>query len=272
MPHSCRYWIERFHEDWKQRGGKEETWKGDYWKVLKHLDGEATMNPQILHALVLTSEPNSKARNRACFVIGALARFARVDYDPRPYKGRYSPKSVNPRDIPSDQLIVEWRNKLTNPGWRWVFGMIAAYGLRPHEVFRLDFDRLSTGNNVVIVEDNTKTGFRRVWAFHPEWFDQFGLATVVIPPIDLTRSNTKVGESASRYFYETINLPFRLYDMRHGWAIRTVSYGLPDALAAQQMGHSLEVHNRIYHRWIGETIHQNAYDAILNNPNRPKPP
>lgn len=76
---------------------------------------------------------------------------------------------------------------------------------------------------MVIVEENTKTGFRRVWAFHPEWFEQFGLAAVTIPPIDLTRTNTKVGESASRYFYETAKLPFHLYDMRHGWAIRTVS-------------------------------------------------
>lgn len=37
MARSCRYWIEQFHQDYLQRGKKEETWLGDYWKVLKRL-------------------------------------------------------------------------------------------------------------------------------------------------------------------------------------------------------------------------------------------
>lgn len=278
MPKTCRHWIEKYRSDYLQRGKKLETWEGDYWKILKRLPQDAPLTAAVLHELILTTVPNSKTRQRACFVVGALGRFARLKdqdghpYDPSPYKGSYSPKSVKPRQIPSDQLLVEWRATLTNPGWRWFFGMAMAYGLRPHEVFRLDLDQLRTGDPVVQVGDNTKTGFRRVWAFHPEWFEQFQLARVELPQIDLTRSNKKIGESACRYFYETVKLPFHLYDIRHAWAIRTVEYGLEDALSAQQMGHSVEVHNRIYQRWIGAGVHQRAYDALLKRQNRPLPP
>lgn len=272
MARSCRYWIEQFHQDYLQRGKKEETWVGDYWKVLKRLPQGEPISKQVLHALVLSYEPNTKARARACFVLGAIAKFAKVTYDPSPYKGNYSTKGVQPRQIPTDEAIVEAYYGLKNEHWRWVFGMIAAYGLRPHECFRLEVDRLMDGDKVCYVGEDTKTGFRRVWAFHPEWFDEFNLSKVSVPPIDLSRTNKKVGESASRYFYETAKLPFKLYDMRHAWAIRTILYDLPPELAAQQMGHSLEVHNRIYHRWIGRSIHQSVYDKILNNPNRPQAP
>ncbi|MBE9031618.1 hypothetical protein IQ266_17940 [filamentous cyanobacterium LEGE 11480] len=204
--------------------------------------------------------------------IGVLARFAEIEYDPSPYRGSYNPKSVQPRDIPSDALIVESFATLKNPSWRWFFGMVAAYGLRPHEVFRLDLDLLQAGDPVCHVGDNTKTGFRRVWAYHPEWFEQFSLQSVNLPSIKLDRENRKLGESAAEYFHETARLPFPLYNLRHAWAIRATLYGLQDALASQQMGHSLEVHNRIYQKWIGRAAHQAAYDATLQNPLRPKPP
>lgn len=92
-----------------------------------------------------------------------------------------------------------------------------------------------------------------------------------LPPIDLTRRNIKVGESASHYFRD-VKLPFRLYDMRHRWAIRTLEYGLDPSLAAKQMGHSRDVHDRIYHRWIEESVQQRAYEALLQEADRPKPP
>jgi hypothetical protein len=33
--------------------------------------------------------------------------------------------------------IAYHRDKLTNPAWQWVYGMMATYGLRNHEVFFL---------------------------------------------------------------------------------------------------------------------------------------
>ena len=78
-----------------------------------------------------------------------------------------------------------------------------------------------------------------------------------LPNIQLDRTNDRVGHSATAYFGD-VGLPFNLYDLRHRWAIRTLEYGLDIGLAAKQMGHSREVHERIYHRWVNATIHQRA--------------
>jgi integrase len=271
MGRSCGYWIERFREDFLQRGRSETSWKTDYQKILKRLPVDASLNAKVLHSLVLSTPINSKTRKRACMVTKSLAKFAGISYDPSPYAGKYSPQSVNPRQIPSDEVICEWFNRLTNPGWRWVYGVIATYGLRPHEAFRLDLQRFQEHNPIVLTLPNTKTGSRMVWAFHPEWVERFNLFSVHLPGIDLTRPNIKNGESASHYFGD-FGLPFHLYDLRHRWAIRTLEYGLDIGLAAKQMGHSREVHDRIYHHWIEESVQQRAYEALLNRADRPKPP
>ncbi|WNZ28195.1 hypothetical protein HJG54_35365 (plasmid) [Leptolyngbya sp. NK1-12] len=199
-----------------------------------------------------------------------IAKFARVKYDPTPYQGNYSPKRPKPRDIPSDALIINYWRSLDNPGWRFILGLIATYGLRPHEAFLVDYERLSSGDRVLWVLKG-KTGERRVWAFHPEWYEQFNLANPILPAVNLNRRNDQIGHSATRHFWE-IGCPFRLYDLRHAWAIRTLEYGLEDALAAKQMGHSVEVHNDIYQQWIDGHIHQRAYERLLNRADRPQPP
>ena len=267
---TCRYWIERFQEDFYQRGRSETTWNTDYWKVLKHLPAGEPLTATVLHQLVLSTEPNTKARRRACMVTKQIAKFADVDYDPTPYQGRYSSKRPTPRDIPSDRVIVDFWASMSNPGWRFIYGLIATYGLRPHEAFQVDFDQLRSGDRVLRVLQG-KTGARKVWAFHPEWFEQFLLSDPVLPAVNLSRRNDQIGHSATRHFWE-MKCPFKLYDLRHAWAIRTLEYGLEDALSARQMGHSVEVHNDIYQHWLDEKVQQRAYERLLAKRDRPKPP
>ncbi|MBD1862363.1 MULTISPECIES: hypothetical protein [Trichocoleus] len=47
---------------------------------------------------------------------------------------------------------------------------------------------------------------------------------------------------------------------------------MPIGLAAQQMGPSTDVHEKIYHHWITEEVHQRAWEAAMANPNRPLAP
>ncbi len=59
------------------------------------------------------------------------------------------------------------------------------------------------------------------------------------------------------------------------WAIRTLELGLDQTLAAQQMGHSREIHDKIYHRWIDQSVHQRAFEFLeaskeINGKNRKK--
>ncbi|MBF2047291.1 MAG: hypothetical protein IGS54_08005 [Elainella sp. C42_A2020_010] len=267
---TCRYWIEQFREDFYQRGRSETTWRTDYWKVLKHLPPNEPLSAKLLHQLVLSTQPNTKSRRRACMVAQQISKFAQLSYDPKPYQGRYSPRKPQPRNIPTDAQIVEFWKSLENPGWRFILGLIATYGLRPHEAFLVDYDRLGQGERTLWVLKG-KTGERLVWAFHPEWFDHFQLAEPILPEVTLNRRHDQIGHSATRHFWE-LGCPFKLYDLRHAWAIRTVEYGLEDALSAQQMGHAVDVHCNIYQQWINRHVHQRAYERLLNRNDRPKPP
>lgn len=141
MPHSCKFWVDKFQLDFYQRGSSETTWTGDYWKILKRLPMTQPLTATVLHELVISTVPNTKTRKRACMVVRQMAEFAKINYDPKRYEGKYSPDSVDPRSIPSDHLIVSEWSRIKHPGWRWVLGILATYGLRPHEAFRLEFDR-----------------------------------------------------------------------------------------------------------------------------------
>ncbi|MFK0734623.1 MAG: site-specific integrase [Gloeotrichia echinulata HAB0833] len=266
-----KYYFQRRSKNFKS----ESTWKVEYNSVFKVLDFNGHFNGQlsadILKAAILSTKPDTRTRKRFCLTLGALAKFAGLDFDPSPYSGNYSPKSRKARDLPTEKIIVEWYNKIKDAKWRWVYGILATYGLRNHEVFFLDLQELRDGNKILTVLQG-KTGYRKIWPYHPEWFDQFGLQNVKIPDIDCDRSNSNIGGTVSQRFRRNEGIPFKVYDLRHCWAIRTLEYGIDISLAAQQMGHSLAVHSNLYHTWIQAQHHQRAFDLAMSKRDRPQPP
>ncbi|MBN3963518.1 MAG: hypothetical protein HWQ39_33105 [Nostoc sp. NMS8] len=185
--------------------------------------------------------------------------------------GSYGARSRQIRSLPTDKLILECHSSFADAKWQWIFGMLATYGLRNHEVFFLDLEQLRAGNKIITVLAG-KTGYRKIWPFHPEWFDSFGLPNVKIPDINLNRNNSVIGRTVTQRFRRNNGLPFKFYDLRHAWAIRTLEYGIDITLAAQQMGHSLSVHSNLYHAWINAEHHQRAFDLAINKSDRPVPP
>ncbi|NET39612.1 MAG: site-specific integrase [Cyanothece sp. SIO1E1] len=259
--------VDQFSKHYLSAGkGSLETLKNEYLHIFKQLDSEAVLTARALKDLILSTEPNTRTRVRFCHAAKALSRFAGLDFDPSPWKGKYIPGSVNPRDIPSDILIIQYRERIKNPAWRWVYGVMATYGLRNHEVFRLDLPNFP----VIQVQENTKTGLREVWPCYPEWAERWQLQDCVLPAINLNHSNRTIGRLVSQYLRP--KLSFKPYDLRHAWAIRTSLFGWPVELAARQMGHSCEVHTRTYHRWLNAQHQQQIYDLLVNRPDRPKPP
>lgn len=273
-PQICQDWITQFEADYFSKRDRtpktETTWKGDYLKVLRKLQPDQPLSRELMQALILETRPDTKSRKRTCMVLGAFAKFAGIEFDPSPLSGNYSPRRASPRDLPEDRVILDWFYKIKNPAWRWVYGMMATYGLRNHEVFRLDLEELQRGNPVVSVLEDTKTGSRRVWACYPEWFTDFQLSQVKLPNVNVNRPNDKVGHSVTEYLGGL--LPFAPYNLRHCWAIRTLEFGLPVELAAQQMGHSVAVHTETYHAWITDRHHQRAYEVLMMRSDRPRPP
>lgn len=272
-PRTISEWVSLFEVDYFQRRRTDQqtltTWRTEYGMVFKRLPSEATLTSELLLQTILATPPDTKTRKRFCICLGAIAKFAGIPLDTGQLKGNYNPKRVAPRQIPDDQVIVEWYYKIPSAPWRWVYGMIATYGLRNHEVFRLDLEAFEGSHICTVLEG--KTGNRRVWPFHLEWVEEFQLHFPQLPAVNLERSNASLGGDVSQMF-RRVGINFPAYNLRHAWAIRTLEYGLQVSLAAQQMGHSQQVHSELYHHWITEKQHQRAFEQLLKRSDRPRPP
>jgi integrase len=179
-------------------------------------------------------------------------------------------RPVNPRLLPSDAEIIAYHGSLRKEGWRWIFGMLAAYGLRPHEAIGLDMSRFP----VIGVRATAKTGARVVTPLYPEWAEQWGLGDRILPKC-LSNcdglSNAQIGEKV-RYKFNRKPLDFPAYNLRHAFARRCVEFGLGIDLASKLMGHSPEIHRVVYRAWVGDDPFLNAVDRIVGRGDRPLPP
>lgn len=265
-------WIAEFEEDYfRQRGrtGKTLTTWGDYQYVFRALP-EGELSRELLLKTVSQTDSNTRTRQKFCSVLGALAKFSGLDLrdELALLRGSYSPSKVNPRELPSDEEIVKWWGKIPNPAWRWAYGMMAAFGLRNHEVFFLDLEAWKDSNRIIVLDG--KTGSRKVWALYPEWIEQFNLKEAILPNCS-GKSHSDFG-SRTHHTFSRYNIPFPPYALRHCWARRSIDFDLDTRLAAQQLGHSVKVHTETYNLWIDEKTHQRKYDQILARVDRPLPP
>jgi integrase len=268
-PQTIGDWVARFEAEFKS-SVEAVTWKTDYQRVFDSLNSQADLTEAVLRQAIERTAPNTRSRRRWCLTLSKLAKFAGLECDFKPLQGKYSATQVDPRYLPTDEHIAEWFYKITNPGWRWIYGIIATYGLRNHEAFFLDTTELEQGGCLIMVTEG-KTDHRLVWPCYPEWIEQFGLRTKHLPPVT-GADHAAYGQRVTHYFANVLKLPFTALDLRHRWAIRTLEFGLPVELAAKQMGHSVKVHCETYHRWITADVHQRAFEALMLRTDRPKPP
>ncbi|NJL45018.1 MAG: site-specific integrase [Leptolyngbyaceae cyanobacterium SM2_3_12] len=257
------------------QAGLKTTWKKAYAPYLNQLMEQAAQRPrqplgEIIIATLEALPAHSRSRQVGCTALKAFAEFHQVEL-PMAWRGsgaamaRAKPSAGSYR---SDQEIVTWYERIPNPAWRYVYGLMATYGLRNHEVFFCDRQFLIRGDAeaCLTVLETTKTGLHDVWPFYPEWVDRFNLRQGRYPDIttDLTRTTLqRIGQQVSTQF-KRYQIPFSPYDLRHAWAVRTIHFGLPDTVAARMMGHSVAIHNRTYHRWITRRDQQQAVRTALD--------
>ncbi|MEM7066265.1 MAG: site-specific integrase [Cyanobacteria bacterium P01_B01_bin.77] len=260
----------------------QTTWEKAYVPYLRklHITAERHRDlslPEAIYATVQGTKVNSRSRQICCTALAALAEFLNLELptDLKSFWGNYGNSQTQLRKLPSDKQIVEVYDRLKNPRWKYVYGMMATYGLRNHEVFFCDapWEQLRRGIDTgvsgstpnITVRETTKTGRHEVWPFYPEWVERFDLAHGELPKVNTNLNTTtlqRVGQQVTTQF-RRYQIPFSPYDLRHAWAVRTILMGLPDAVAAKMMGHSVQVHNRTYHRWMTHRDQQAAVQAAL---------
>jgi integrase len=270
-----------FHADPRRRrnpSGSRTTWSAAYLPYLRRLRRLAgqqglALGPALLEQVLESYPLASRGRQQCGTALAALARaegfLLPADWGER--AGGYGLHAAQFRQLPSDRQILEWIERIPNPGWRLAYGLMATYGLRNHEVFFTDVSALAPGGDRVIrVLPTSKTGEHQVWPFQPEWVERFelsrlGEARALLPAVctDLRRTTLQqVGRRVAEQF-RRYDLPLTPYDLRHAWAVRTIHIGLPDTVAARMMGHSVAIHTRTYHHWITRRDQQQAVDAAL---------
>ena len=263
----------------KSLSSKKTTWNSAYKPYLNRLQkitesGNQEVNEKLFFDVLNSYEENSRSRQQCSFSLGLFARYLNINLSENWKKigAGYGIKKYNFRSLPDDKKIIDLVKLIPNESWKLVYGVMATYGLRNHEVFFSDYSSLSkNGDNIIRILPNTKTGEHQSWPFHPEWVELFNLnklseANQNLPKINLDLNLTtlqKVGRRVSEQF-RRYKLPITPYDLRHAWAIRTIHIGLPDTVSARMMGHSVSIHNKAYHHWITRRDQQQAVDAALN--------
>jgi len=265
-------WIQQLEEQYfheRARTSKTEgTWAKEYAAVLAKLPQEQVLTAELLLNLIAMTKPDTRTRRRTCYAVSSLAKAAGIELNISRLIGKYSPRRASPRDIPGDELILEWRDRIPNLSWRWAYGVMATYGLRNHEIALIDLESLKQAPGIISIQEGGKTGARRVWPCYPEWWERWQLADVM-PPNVTGKDNSDLGHRMCVQF-ERYEVPFNPYDLRHAWAIRTIYFGWDVSLSAAQMGHSVQVHCDVYHHWLTDQHHQRAFDLLMSRPNRPK--
>jgi integrase len=274
-PKTIADWVKDFETHYfsrRERNPKSTTtWEKDYKIPYARLPQHRQLGADVLIETALTYEPDTRSRQRACTAYGRLAKFAGIDVQMSQYRGRYSPKSVNPRDLPSDEKILELIEGMQNPRWRFLMLLMTIYGLRDHEVFYVDLEGLQIAPGVCTVtesdglslDDGGKTGWREVWPYPADWWEKYLKGQTIILPKLTAKKNSDYGMRISQYFKRK-KLPIVPYDLRHAWAARTAVAGLDPAIAAKMMGHDLSVHTRVYHQFISRASFQAAWERTQN--------
>lgn len=198
------------------------------------------------------------------------------------------------RIIPSDKEVIQHLNsfqlryessssipKESKNRWKiykLIYGLLAIYGLRPREVInKPDLDWLissdNTHNTFKVNEDN-KTGYREAIPFVPEWVDLFDIKnkeSIELLKKDIKKytptTNLEVKVECIARNFNKSGIPFKPYDLRHACAIRAHLQGVPIKAAADNLGHSVEMHTEVYQHWFGFDNRVKAFNQAFEEQN-----
>ena len=237
---------------------------------------------------IIQNITSPSSRDQAIRVARVFTKIHGIEVD---FTNLKLPVVPNDRYIPSDIEIIEAFKKYQIKGknakvrkdyrnsWqlhRLVFGLIATYGLRPREVFNQpDLEWFLSDENTDDtwkVHKSNKTGYREVLPFVAEWIELFELKNTEaihllksrIAGVNSFHELSHLVQTNARWFRRILDLPFEPYDLRHACAIRAHIQGLPIKASADNLGHSVEMHTKVYQRWFSLENRKQVMISTIN--------
>ena len=117
------YWATR-----EKTINRTNNYKYDYLDHFLYLPQDEILTAELLKDALLHTTPDSRKRRGRAIAYRALLEHFNIDNDLNKYKGNYQPRKK--RTIPTLEEIDEYWNRMRSPQWKWVFGIIACYGIR----------------------------------------------------------------------------------------------------------------------------------------------
>ncbi len=226
----------------------ENTWRISYWGRLKQLPLTEIVSTAGLAKALEKYERDTASYKELFFLLKDLASLVSIEFPECPVPTYGS--QTKPPKVPSDDEIVTWVQKAMreDPELGWVLGLIATYGLRPHES---DDCRFIDDKNRLEVPSESKTGDRIVIPVNKEWVKLFDLRN------EKRREKvSKAADATSQWIHahnKKIGFPYKTYALRHAFAGRLWRVGgsrLDIFSAARLMGHDAKTHSRTYRAFI----------------------
>ena len=246
-----RLHASKYHKD-PERGAN--AWTKKWAPAMRKLPPSGAINEEILLRVIRRMPFGSAGRRDQGNLLSQVAKSLGLETTALLDACRgYGVDKLTERDIPNDEAIEAAMERIRLPHWRWTFGMCAAYGLRPHECAELTW----LEDNWIEVHDKTKTGSRRVTPSPAAWVKSFSLRGLARP----TQNATSLG----KVFNDALDrdgVTIKPYNLRHAYALRLMDKGLSADLAARLMGHSVQVHQTTYQKWIEADRIQKAMSSF----------
>ena len=240
----------------------QKTWDVSYLGLLKQVDLSSRLTTKSMAEMIGKYERDQASYKHLYYLLKHISQISGV---PLPELGLPVYSNTKKIKVPTRQEILDWVLGAPQP-YRWYLGMIATYGLRPHEVDRLD----QIDNDLVQVWNETKTGFRTVIPLEPEWVELFGLKDKQQRP--LSSREDQRPDACSQWLYKQNlkqKITYKTYALRHAFAARLWEMGGSEMdvyTAAMLMGHTVKEHLSTYRAHIDpNTIAAAAQAAITRH-------
>ncbi|BAY82080.1 hypothetical protein NIES267_15580 [Calothrix parasitica NIES-267] len=278
--------IEDYQQDfWKTHEKNRQgikTWESHYLRHLKKLPQNQPLTKDALESALKGTRPFSNSR---FYLVWQLRKFCQFcEFDGTKIIDSYATPLPQPslRKIPTDEEVVKGfstigealssraSKEVTQPEqWQWLYGMLATYGLRPHELFAIDLEAFTDKNNKFhlvylnpSLTEGTKTGERScgIPPLYPHWIELFDLKNIKFPQAGGSLSNKT---ALIHIKFRNIGIGFKPYDLRHAFAIRGHRLQVPIKTMADYMGHTVQEHTKTYQRWMNEDANLQIYQEVV---------
>ena len=235
------------------------TWDINYMGRLKQLDPRQTITKESVRKALSKYGRHQCSYKELYYLLKEMCALVKIEFPDMPVP-LYDPQMV---EVPTDEEIVDWVTR-AKPEESWAFGMMAAYGLRPHELAECKF--IDKDHNLQ-VQDKTKTGFRTVATPRPDWVALFDLRNE-----RRFVSHADRPDAIAAWLFgakKRLGITYKPYALRHAYAAQLWKVGgsqMDIYTAARLMGHSVKEHERTYRAHIHpHTIAQAARSAFARN-------